>query len=132
MSPDEWKKVDKALKVVDLSSVTLKCDGYRVVLVLRQTDRFHNAIYFYIDGFFRAKWGIEDCEERRRFFCPGQVFVHPASLRKHLRKLGKRQARAINIDPDQKLTTYRGYWTSFKRLKAHLIKHNEIITLEET
>lgn len=32
-------------------------------------SQFQNAIAVYINGSFKGKWLVEDCEERRRFFC---------------------------------------------------------------
>ena len=69
MTKEEWKKVDKSLKLVMSRGTTLKIDGYKVHLFLTQKSQFQNAIVFYVNDEFRGKWLMEDCEERRRFCC---------------------------------------------------------------
>lgn len=63
MTNDDWKKVDNALKSVFSPGAKLLIDGYEVTLILCQKSQFQNAIAVYINGGFKGKWLVEDCEE---------------------------------------------------------------------
>ena len=70
-----------------------------------------------------------DCEERRRFFRPYTRTVWSKSQLDMFKKLSKKQLQNRGIDPGKTFTTYYPWWTSFKALKAHLLKNNTSIEL---
>lgn len=131
MSPDDWKKMKEALTHIDYP-VEFLCDGFNVTFFLERRDVYHNSIIFYVDGFYKGAWLINDCEERRRFFCRAEKSVWGAKKRALLKKLGKSLLARMVIDPDKKYDTYSSFWTSFGRLKKHLVKNNNDITLIKT
>lgn len=129
MTPEDWKYVEERLKGL-FSPVVLDCDGYRLHLELKRISQFKNAICFYVDGFFKVKWVLDDCEERRRFFRPITKRMLP---KKASKGISKKMVKQFGLD--KTYTNYRGDWTSFRSLKSHLIKNNKEITLireEET
>lgn len=129
MNPQEWKEVEKSLE--DLwSLVKLKCDGYEVAFALRRISQMKNGILVFVNGGFKGKWLLEDCEERRRFLCPLKKSVYSKKQQEGLKKFSKRLRKKVGLpDPDVKYTCYYPYWTSFRSLKSHLIKNNKSIEL---
>lgn len=128
MNPQEWKEVEESLAIL-WSPVKLKCDGYEVTFILERISQMKNAILFYIGGVCKAKWALEDCEERRRFLCPVQKSAYTSKQKEGLKKFSKKLRAKLDIDPDKKFTYYHLYWTNFKSLKRHLIKNNKSIEL---
>ncbi|TEB10659.1 hypothetical protein [Pelotomaculum propionicicum] len=129
MNPQEWKEVEKSLENF-WSPVSLKCDGYEVTFVLRRISQMKNGIVVFVNGVFELRWLLEDCEERRRFLCPMEIYVYSKKQREGLKKFSKKLRKSVGLpDPDTKHTYYRFYWTSFISLKKHLIKNNKSIEL---
>lgn len=129
MLQQDWKLVEERLKQL-YSTVKLRCDGYEVSFVLARIGQFKNGILVYVDGVFKGKWLMEDCEERRRFCRPINKSFHTAKEKQSLRKLPKKWRKESKaLDPDLKYTYYANYWTSFRTLKSHLIKNNRDIEL---
>lgn len=129
MTPQEWKEVENSLAVL-WAPVKLRCDGYEVTFILERISQMKNAILLYIGGVCKAKWALEDCEERRRFLCPVQKSVYSRKQKEGLKKFSKKLRAKYNLpDLDEKFTYYRLYWTNFKSLKRHLIKNNKSIEL---
>lgn len=126
LTAEEWKLIEKELSSI-YGYVVLMIDGYKVTLAFQQYKVFKNVLVIYINDYIRGEWLSKDCEERRRFYCCTKLYVHTAKFRKSLKKLSKRTLKAMNIDPDVKFPVYRPYWTSFKALKAHLLRNNESI-----
>jgi hypothetical protein len=95
----------------------------------RQDKLLHSVLAVFIDGEFKMKWCLEDCEERRRF-----CFKHKSSLlTAQQRKKLKSECKAVREEVEMKLTvyTYYPFWNSFRSLKAHFIKNNTSIELAE-
>jgi len=103
------------------------CDGYEVTLLLGPISQFKNAILVYIGGKIRGKWLSEDCEERRRFFQSVTKSILSPKKKAALKKLPKKTR--LQLEEKTKYTYFLPYWTSFKALKSHLIKHNSNIEL---
>lgn len=129
MTEADWKKVDEKLKCVGISSVKLKIDGYEVGLHLVQISRFKNAIAVYVNGLFRGKWLMEECEERRRFFpCKKRYAVTDTELK----KLGIRSKKELQRWKEESAYyAYSSMWTDFRAMKKHFIENNENIELLE-
>lgn len=112
------------------SPVELRCDGYEVALVLTRISQFKNVIKVYVNGVIKGEWLINDCEERRRFFRPVKRSVFTQKQKAAMKKVSKRLRQKVGLpDPDASFTHYAPYWTSFRALKRHLIKHNSDIEL---
>lgn len=128
MTKEEWARIENKLSS-PFGYVKLKIDGYNVVVEVRQYKPLHNVLAVFIDGEFKMKWCLEDCEERRRF-----CFKHKSSLlTAQQRKKLKRECKAVREEVERKLTvyTYYPFWNSFRSLKAHFIKNNTSIELVE-
>jgi hypothetical protein len=124
ITPQDWKIIEQRLKSF-YDPVELLCDGYALTLVLRRYDSFRNVIAVYVNGVVEGKWLIEDCEERRRFFCPRTKNLLTSKEKAALKKLSKRMLK--QMEARSKFTYYEPYWSSFRALKSHLIKHNNVI-----
>jgi len=124
MTSQDWKEVEEKLDSF-YTLVNLNCDGYIVTLCLKRIDQFKNGICVYVNDYIRGKWLTEDCEERRRFMRPVEKYAYSQKMRASLKKISKRLRNKMGLpDPEKKITFYAPYWTSFKRLKSHLIKNN--------
>jgi hypothetical protein len=127
MNESDWAKVESALQNL-YDPVDLTCDGFRLTLFLSRIEIYKNAIAVYVDGWFKLSWLFEDCEQRRRFFCPETRRVYGKN---EFKKISRRTLKQVGIDPDKTVTRYRSHWTSFRRLRRHLERHNQDIGLIE-
>lgn len=122
---EDWKNIEQEL-IRLYNRVVLICDGYDLTLVLERHGQFRNVIAIYVNGVVEGRWIMEDCEERRRFFCPKTKRVYSekklAGIKKLSRKLYKELAAA-------RYTCYEPYWSSFRAMKSHLIKNNKNIEM---
>lgn len=126
MTTEEWKKVESDLLMLDCS-VKLHIDGYEVWLVpARENMRIY--ITLFVDGGFKWEWIHEDCDIRKRFMCPSK---HCLVKQKDLDRVTKSKKKQQEIKANNTYISYSPYWTSFKRLKSHLIKNNTSIELKE-
>ena len=66
MTVEDWKEVETRLSI-PYSSVKLKIDGYDVTIGHAMEKPLKYCLVIYIDGIFKTKWVLEDCEIRRRF-----------------------------------------------------------------
>ncbi len=119
---EEWKEIEDRLSGF-YGTVVLRVDGYKITLQVQRIKVRQYAIMLYVEGVFKGKWLGEDCEERRRFCCPRTKFLWSRENRR-LGKKAKQRLKSINIDMDKKYIWHTPYWTSFKALKAHLLKNN--------
>lgn len=81
----------------------------------------------YVNGTFRGKWLVEDCEERRRFcYCVKHSLIKkncPENKKKwFLKAMGKNEE-------DYAYYTYSPYYPSFAALRRQLVKNNQDIQL---
>ncbi len=110
----------------------LLCDGYKLTIV-RSQNKNRLGLNIYVDGVWRGKWMVEDCEERRRFH---REIVKPlyskAEIEKMAKGLSKRAQAALKKQPglDKTFTTFSPCWTSFDALRRHLIKNNKEILVQ--
>lgn len=126
LTKEDWAAIQKELSFI-YRSVELAVDGYRVCLMLHQSSAFKNVIMTYVNGHFYGAWMQNDCEERRRFMNPCAYPAYSRKYRTGLKALRKRTLKEMKIDPDKKLVYYLPFWTSFAKLKAHLIRNNKDI-----
>jgi hypothetical protein len=134
-TPEEWKEIEEKLASV-YSGVELLVDGYELYLTLSKISKMRLAIVVYVNGWLKAEYWRDDCEERRRFYSRSKRHVYTKRFRDAMSKLEKKLSRsrilkAANLKPDvdiyRTVDVFTPYWTSFSRLKAHLIKNNESI-----
>ena len=126
MTKQEWQRVQKALMDIN-NKVVLNIDGYEVTVVLVRVSTMKNAIAIYVNGHFKGKWLIEDCDERRRFV---QKRTKSLYTSKELIKIGIHKKEHKNY-LKQKYQYYKTHWESFGGLRGHLIRNNESIELVE-
>lgn len=129
MTKEEWGIVEKKLAGI-YCSATLMCDGYRLTLCLEPISKMGLAICAYINGTMDFKYALDECEERKRFFCVRTKAAYTQKERKDLIKsCGKRWLKNRGFELDKVYTSYYPWWKSFRSLKAHLIKNNTSIEL---
>lgn len=92
MNNEEWKQAESALKNM-YTTVRLRCDEYELSLRLERINTYKLAIVFYINGAFKGKWLMEDCEERRRFFNQVEKSVLTAKGKRHMQSFQRRNSR---------------------------------------
>ena len=127
LTEEQWAEVKRQVSWTG-GQAELLIDGYGITIERIRMSEMRDALMVYVNGQFIGKWLSEDCEERRRFFCPRTRYVHSAAQRKRLaRGLGKRLVREIGAD--KKITQYLPWWPSFDSLRRHLVKHNTSIAL---
>ena len=126
MNAEEWKKIEDELLTFGIP-VELKVDGYKLSLVPTRENMKMYVVVF-IDGEFKYEWIHEDCDIRKRFLCPSK---HCLVKQKDLDRVTKSKKKQQEIKANNTYISYSPYWTSFKRLKSHLIKNNTSIELRE-
>lgn len=128
MTVEDWKEVETRLSI-PYSSVKLKIDGYDVTIGHAMEKPLKHCLVIYIDGIFKTKWVLEDCEIRRRFCSKHTKSLLTAKEKKALMR--QRKALREQIMKDMTFEWYSPYWSSFRSLKSHLIKNNKSIELVE-
>lgn len=130
ITKEDWQKIEKCL-TAPYGRAVLQCDQYQLTLVVVLVAPLRSGITFYVDGYFRGKWTIEDCEERRRFFRPITKHIWDSKFRAEMTRLygGKRAPKKEVERINQKLTTFSSYWNNFTALRRHLQKTNINIDL---
>lgn len=126
MTKEEWIKVEAALSSI-YGRVDLLIDGYNVSVVCLPYKSLRQVLMIYINGEFKTKWCLEDCEERRRFCFRSKKCLLNSRERTKL----KREKKSIREAVKKQMTTYIYYphWNSFRTLKNHLLKNNKSIEL---
>lgn len=122
MTNEEWNKVEENLLFFGYS-VKLEVDGYKLTL-LAVREKMKLYIMVYINDKFKFEWIEDDCEIRRRFLRP---LKRCAIKQKELDKLTRSKKKQKEIKEKYTYITYSPYWSSFGRLKNHLIKNNKSI-----
>lgn len=129
MTKEEWEKVNESLQSVFIGGAKLEIDGYEVYLKLMQVSQFKNAIAIYVNGAFKGKWLLEDCEERRRFLpCKTRTLVTQADIKAYGIR-GKKQIQAFK--DRYQYQVYSTMWTSFSAMRKHFEANNKEINLLE-
>lgn len=128
MTNEDWIKVEKALSI-PYGSVKMKIDGYNVTLSCIPEKPLKYVIAVFIDGTFKIKWAIEDCEIRRRFCFKRKTSLLTTKQKKAL----KREKKAVREEVEKQTTyySYYPYFNSFRSLKSQLINNNESIEFLE-
>lgn len=124
MTKEQWDKVDRSMQS-PYGRVSLLCDGFKITVETGLYKRKLSSI-IYVNGLFKGAWMLEDCEERRRFFRPIKTLVWRRKLTKGI---SKRMLKSLNIDPTETRIAFSAEWSSFRSLKAHLLKNNTSIEL---
>ena len=128
MTSEEWNKVEQTL-LSPFSSVKLKIDGYNVSVTCMPEKPLHYCMHVFIDGKFKYKWLMEDCDIRRRFCQQHTKSLLNAKENKQL----KRKSKYIRDEVKKNMSCkyYLPLWRSFRLMKSHFIKNNDSIELIE-
>ncbi len=91
----------------------------------RKGNKLYTVVY--VDGKFKFEWAATDCDIRRRFMCPSKKCI---ATKKELDKIRSKKRRQ-EIKDEYTYVAYSPFWTSFKRLKKHLVENNDFISIVE-
>lgn len=134
MTNEDWAEVEKRLKAVGWR-VHLVCDGYLVTLVRGRVSEMRDAILPLLNGEPEFEWVGKDCGERERFARRREYYVYTKKSRENWRRLTPALQKSVakekgpNFDIHEVRVAYSPFWSSFKKLKAHLVKNNKEIRL---
>jgi hypothetical protein len=120
MKPIEWTAAEQTLK--EGNKIRLRCDGHELELSWR-IYKMRLILAYSVNG------KIEDNEEMRLFGRPVKQSVWTAKSLSLMARMSKAELKRRNVDPKETRTVYYPYWTSFKALKAHLLKNNKNVEL---
>lgn len=132
ITKEQWRKIEQELSH-SFGSVKVKCDGFELSLTVQPVAALQYGIAVYVNGYFKGKWFVEDCEERRRFLRPVERFLWSAKQRCEMLKIyGGKRAKKKDVERiNAKLTSYYSYWTSVTSLHRHLEKNNRELEVVE-
>ena len=140
MTKEQWAEVEKRA-TAPWGYAKLDCDGYIISIRRERYSGLRDCLVVYVGGVWKGEWAKEDCEERRRFFCPKKKYFHTAKgraqMQAHRAKLTKREIEWLKsqfkdsaiFDIDACFTYYLPIWPSWKPLKAHLVRNNKEISI---
>jgi len=132
MTAEHWKQVEQTLSFA-FGSVYLQCDEYKLTLQVVPIKPLQMAIQVYVDGVFRGKWLIEDCEERRRFLRPRRISLYSRAEKERFKAALKGVRKSFlkpHLERMEKVAViYDSTWSSISSLKRHLIANNKAIAL---
>ena len=130
MTKEEWKEVESNLSS-PYGRAKFKIDGYTVDVVVEKEEQnsLKYVLAVFVDGAIKGKWLVNDCDIRRKFYNKHTKSSLPANYKNtsEFKRLSKKSREEII-----RLSTYEfysPYFSSFKTLKAHLIKNNTSIEL---
>jgi len=126
MTKDEWQEAERRA-LWKYGGLTLLVDGYKISVQRQYATPYKSKLAVYVNGTFRGKWLVEDCEERRRFcYCVKHSLIKkncPENKKKwFLKAMGKNEE-------DYAYYTYSPYYPSFAALRRQLVKNNQDIQL---
>lgn len=124
ITAEEWK--DMEFRLYDLGQlVYLVADGYKLGIIA-QREKSKLYLFVYVNDQFKFEWIKEDCEIRQRFMCPSKKCVIKS---KELNQVTKSKKAQAELRERYSYVYYSPYWSSFSRLKKHLIENNERLSL---
>lgn len=125
MNDEMWKEIE--FRLFELGAmVKLKSDDFCIWLInQREGNKLYTVVY--VDGRFKLEWAATDCDIRRRFMCPSKRCIAP---KKELDKIRSKKRRQ-EIKDKYSYIAYSPFWSSFRRLKKHLVENNDSISIIE-
>lgn len=133
IAPADWKRIEESLSG-RFGAEHLMCDGYKLT-IQREREKNKLVLVVYVNGVRKGEWTRQDCEERRRFFCPStRRLFSKAKADKITAGMGKRYKEKwiAEMGLDKTMTIYMPVWSSFTALRRHLIKNNKEILMPQS
>ena len=123
---DDWEKIRETISIY--RPVNLVVDGYKITVKQVFISETVTAYIIFVNGIFKGEWGLEDCEERRRFFYRFEKYVNRPATRRQLKLMEKKSKGLFKpVDVDKKMEYFTPFFPSFKVLQKHLAVNNKII-----
>jgi hypothetical protein len=129
MTKEDWRKFEEKLGHA-YGGAELMCDGYQVYFSVQKDKGLQYVIMTYVDGWFKGKWTLEDCEIRRKFMRPVTRYMHKPKERQKLKALNKKLPKKYHkdwMDPDKTVTFWLPLWPNAQELRRHLVKNCDSI-----
>ncbi len=132
MTVKDWDKAQTAIEYSYSGICRFMIDGYKVTLLRIAVNPYKREIAVYVNGKIKGEWIMCKTDEAkeicRRFYCPKKVNI----VKMPKGKVSKAERKSIEeLATKYNYTSYDPYWTSFNRLKSHLMKNNKDISLIE-
>lgn len=122
MTEDKWKEIENNL-LIFYRPVNLMIDDYEIKLIPTM-ENMKLYIVIFVNDKFKWEWVKEDCDIRQRFMCPSK---HCLLKQKELNKITRSKRKQKELKDKHTYTSFSPYWSSFKRLRSHLVKNNQNI-----
>jgi hypothetical protein len=123
---EDWKRIRDTITIY--RPVNLLVDGYKITVKKVFVSETKAAYFIFVNGEFRGKWGLEDCEERRRFFYRYERYVNRPAYRRQLILMEKKSKGLFKpVDVNKKNEYFTPFFPNFRALQKHLGKYNEKI-----
>lgn len=133
MTAEEWKIAEDKL-LGAYGYVKLIIDGYNVTIEKRQMSEMQFCLAVFIDGEFKIKWALEDCDIRRRFCreVKKRMFTGKSKA-DFVKAVGKKAAEKFEKEHTELLYSihYEPFFGSFRTLKSQLVRNNSSIEFAE-
>lgn len=125
MTKEQWEMVENRLRYPG-GLVRLKIDGYNVALQTQYESKMKLAIAVFIDDKMKMEHLKPESDTCKRFMCPVKKC---AATKKDIEKFSRSKKERQEFKEAYTYTYYVPYWSSFRRMKSHLIKNNVSIEL---
>lgn len=130
MTNEEWKAVEEELSHCPFGRAVLLADGYELTITFCRDGKSGLKFCYvvYVNGQIKGEWVINDCEERRRFYCAKKRTLLSAKDKARLKKEKKSVQKAVTSE--MSYVAYLPYWNSVRALKKHLEANNQNISIK--
>ncbi len=118
MTEEQWEKLFVNHCWLE-AETDLIIDGYRITLITFTYRDLQLAVRVYVDRKIVAKWIMDDCEIRQKFFCKHEKYMCAKKERDLSKKRG--YPKKLRDMANAKFFFYTPYWTSLKAMKRHFI-----------
>lgn len=127
MTDEEWRKVEEALKHPPFGCVKMEADGYKLTITFAREQAMKYCLAVYVDNAIKVEWAKGECEISRKFY---RKSTRRTISKAELKKIGMTEKQYEKImGRKNEYDVYLPYWGSFARLKSHLQKNNNNLTL---
>lgn len=117
LTTSQWQEIESRLFDFQ-ETVSIKADGYTLTFVtFRKKSKL--IIQIFVNEKCKTDWALKDCEIRHKFFCPKTSCL---LSQKQIESYTKNRKFQKELRKQYSYTYYVPYWSSFSRLKNHLIK----------
>ncbi|HAS88257.1 MAG TPA: hypothetical protein DCS48_02985 [Desulfovibrio sp.] len=129
LTKEDCKRIEQALDASDFAMVNLKIDGREITLRWALKTRFERMVAILVDGEMESEWaegGFPEC----KYWRVATGFAYSAKDRKTMKRMSIASLKKRGLNPEERVTYYSPYFTSYKTLIAHLIRFDDAALTE--